>query len=162
MKNLAEKKIINWFQIRIHLLCFIRNAYKERFLPLVKFLNSLRNALVIFQKTKEHGTGFMNFIRNNQTVKIQRIHECHFFETLTEVLGRMLTCWDQHLTISKNSQDFYWKSNKNWLSYGIRRHPCLKLRNNYVFILKKWGTKVRNDYLNFQRYRLVKIFKRSI
>ena len=70
-------------------------------------MKSIRNALVIFQKTKEHGTGFMNFIRNNQTVKIQRIHECHFFETLTEVLGRMRTYWDQHLTINTNSQDFF-------------------------------------------------------
>ena len=39
--------------LRLHTLCFIRNAYKERFWPLVKILGKIRNRLVIFQKIKE-------------------------------------------------------------------------------------------------------------
>ena len=37
----------------VHSVCFIRNAYKERFSPLVKFLEKIRNRLVVFQKVKE-------------------------------------------------------------------------------------------------------------
>ena len=37
----------------LHSVCFIRNAYKERFSPLVKFLEKIRNRLVVFQKVKE-------------------------------------------------------------------------------------------------------------
>ena len=44
----------------LHTLCFIRNAYKERFSPLVKFLEKLRNGLVIFQKNKERKKGRAN------------------------------------------------------------------------------------------------------
>ena len=41
------------FSLQIHILCFIRNAYKEQFSWLFKFLKNLRNKLVIFQRIKE-------------------------------------------------------------------------------------------------------------
>ena len=37
----------------LHSLSFIRNAYKERFLWLVKYFENIRNTLVSFLKTKE-------------------------------------------------------------------------------------------------------------
>ena len=39
--------------ILLHLLCFVRNAYKERFSPLVKILEKIRNRLFLFHQIKE-------------------------------------------------------------------------------------------------------------
>ena len=40
--------------LHLHLLCFISNAYKQRFYPLVKFLKKLSNTTSLFQITKQH------------------------------------------------------------------------------------------------------------
>ena len=48
--DIPEK--LNCSKIALHT-CFIRKAYKEQFWPLVKFLEKIRNRLVIFQKIKE-------------------------------------------------------------------------------------------------------------
>ena len=50
MSNLATRA--SW-KFWLHTLCFIRNVYKERFWPLVKFLGKIRNGLAIFKKIKE-------------------------------------------------------------------------------------------------------------
>ena len=68
--HMAKFTEIQGIIFAIQALCFIRNAYKERFSPLVKFLEKLRNGLVIFQKNKERKKGRANWIRNDKLVII--------------------------------------------------------------------------------------------
>ena len=72
--------------VTIHTLCFIRNAYKERFSRLVNLKGKIRNRLVIFQKNKEHINTLMNILRNVQLVKIsnslRNINSLRGFDTV--------------------------------------------------------------------------------
>ena len=76
----------NFYWIEVHTLCFIRNAYKERFSRLVKLKGKIRNRLVIFLKNKEHIIKLMNILRNVQLVKLsnslRNINSLRGFDTV--------------------------------------------------------------------------------
>ena len=55
-------------QITVHSLCFISNAYKQQFYPLVKFLKKLSNTTSLFQVAKQH----------HQKIKQQKLVNLNF------------------------------------------------------------------------------------
>ena len=66
--------------IKIHSLCFISNAYKQRFLPLVEILRNLSNTTSVFINLKQHQENNKQPKTSNLCYQVKQ-HHCKIVST---------------------------------------------------------------------------------